>query len=42
MNLPTNKNTVIDGGNKVTLDGGHAVQILNFDSAELSGQRRRA
>jgi hypothetical protein len=30
MNLPTNKNTVIDGGNKVTLDGGHAVQILNF------------
>ena len=33
MNLPTNKNTVIDGGNKITLDGGHAVQILNFNSA---------
>jgi hypothetical protein len=33
MNLPTNKNTVIDGGNKVTLDGGHAVQILNFNSS---------
>jgi hypothetical protein len=30
MSLPTNKNTVIDGGNKITLDGGHAVQILNF------------
>src|ERR1022692_1022056 len=29
-NLPTNKNTVIDGGNKVTLDGGNAVQILSF------------
>jgi hypothetical protein len=35
MNLPTNKNTVIDGGNKVTLDGGHAVQILNFNSANF-------
>jgi hypothetical protein len=30
LNLPTNKNTVIDGGNKVTLDGGNAVQILSF------------
>ena len=35
MNLPTNKNTVIDGGNKVTLDGGHAVQILSFNSADF-------
>jgi hypothetical protein len=35
MNLPTNKNTVIDGGNKITLDGGHAVQILNFNSANF-------
>jgi hypothetical protein len=35
MNLPTNKNTVIDGGNKVTLDGGHAVQILNFNSPDF-------
>ena len=34
MNLPTNKNTVIDGGNKVTLDGGHAVQILNFNHGD--------
>jgi hypothetical protein len=35
MNLPTNKNTVIDGGNKVTLDGGHAVQILNFNHLDF-------
>ncbi|HMC95550.1 MAG TPA: hypothetical protein VKO16_12345, partial [Polyangia bacterium] len=35
MNLPTTKNTVIDGGNKVTLDGGHAAQILNFNSADF-------
>ncbi len=35
MNLPTTKNTVIDGGNKVTLDGGNAVQILNFHSANF-------
>ena len=32
MNLSINKDTVIDGGDKVTLDGGHAVQILNFNS----------
>jgi hypothetical protein len=32
MNLPIDRNTVIDGGGKVTLDGGHAVQILRFDS----------
>ncbi len=35
MKLPTNKNTVIDGGNKITLDGGHAVQILNFNSGNF-------
>jgi hypothetical protein len=28
LNLPTTKNTVIDGGNLITLDGGNAVQIL--------------
>jgi hypothetical protein len=33
MKLPINKTTVIDGGNKITLDGGQAVQILRFDSA---------
>jgi hypothetical protein len=32
MKLSTTKDTVIDGGNKVTLDGGHAVQILNYDT----------
>src|SRR5450755_2335962 len=35
MSLPINENTVIDGGNKVTLDGGHAVQILNFNSTNF-------
>jgi hypothetical protein len=35
LNLPTTKNTVIDGGNKITLDGGSAVQILSFDSANF-------
>jgi hypothetical protein len=30
--VPTTKNTVIDGGNKITLDGGGAVQILSFFS----------
>jgi hypothetical protein len=32
LNVPTNKNTVIDGGKKITLDGGNAVRILSFDS----------
>lgn len=32
LNLPTSKNTLIDGGNKITLDGGGVVQILNFNS----------
>ena len=35
LSLPTNKNTVIDGGNKITLDGQNAVQILRFDSANF-------
>ncbi|HVY38697.1 MAG TPA: hypothetical protein VHM31_12200, partial [Polyangia bacterium] len=35
LNLPINVNTVIDGGNKVTLDGGNAVQILSFHSANF-------
>ena len=35
LKLPINGNTVIDGGNKVTLDGGNAVQILRFDSANF-------
>jgi hypothetical protein len=32
LNVPIDKNTVIDGGNKITLDGGKAVQILSFNS----------
>ena len=32
LNLPLTTSTVIDGGNNVTLDGGGAVQILNFNS----------
>ena len=35
MKVPTNKNTVIDGGNTITLDGGKAVQILNFTSPDF-------
>jgi hypothetical protein len=35
LSLPTNKNTVIDGGRRVTLDGGGAVQILSFNSANF-------
>lgn len=35
LKLPINKNTVIDGGAKITLDGGGAVQILRFDSANF-------
>jgi hypothetical protein len=35
LSLPTDKNTVIDGGNKITLDGQNAVQILRFDSANF-------
>jgi hypothetical protein len=35
LNLPTDKNTVIDGGNKITLDGQGSVQILRFDSANF-------
>ncbi len=41
MNLPTTKDTVIDGGNKITLDGGHAVQILNFHSANFQATETR-
>jgi len=35
MNLLTNKDTVIDGGNLITLDGGKAVQILNFNHEDF-------
>ncbi len=35
LNLPTTKNTVIDGGNKITLDGGNAVQIMSFNGSNF-------
>jgi hypothetical protein len=35
LTLPINKNTVIDGGGKVTLDGGGTVQILRWYSANF-------
>jgi hypothetical protein len=41
MNLPIDKNTVIDGGNTITLDGGNAVQILNFNSPNYQANETR-
>jgi hypothetical protein len=41
LNVPIDKNTVIDGGGKVTLDGGGAVQILRFDSANWQNNENR-
>jgi hypothetical protein len=35
LKVPTTLNTVIDGGNQITLDGNNAVQILNFNSANF-------
>jgi hypothetical protein len=32
---PIDKNTVLDGGRLITLDGGQAVQILRFDSPDF-------
>ena len=41
LTVPTDKNTVIDGGGTVTLDGGGAVQILRFDSANFQNNENR-
>jgi hypothetical protein len=41
LELPTNVDTIIDGGNKVTLDGGNAVRILSFNSANFQANERR-
>jgi hypothetical protein len=41
MNLPIMKDTVIDGANKVTLDGGGTVQILRFDSPNFQALETR-
>jgi hypothetical protein len=35
LTVPSNKNTVVDGGRKITLDGGGAVQIMRFHSANF-------
>jgi hypothetical protein len=35
LNIPSNKNTVIDGGRKITLDGGGAVRIMRFYSGNF-------
>ncbi len=41
MNLPIDKDTVIDGGNKIILDGQSAVQILNFNSPNYRANETR-
>jgi hypothetical protein len=41
LSLPTNLDTVIDGGNRITLDGGHAVRILSFNSANFQANESR-
>jgi hypothetical protein len=41
MNLPIMKDTVIDGANKVTLDGGGTVQIVRFDSPNFQALETR-
>ena len=35
LKVPSNKNTLIDGNRKITLDGGGAVQIMRFESANF-------
>ena len=39
--VPVDQDTVIDGGGTVTLDGGGAVQILRFDSANFQANEHR-
>jgi hypothetical protein len=41
MNLPTDKDTVLDGGGTVTLDGQKSVQILNFNHGDFMKQETR-
>lgn len=41
LNLPIDKDTVIDGGNLITLDGGGSVQILRFDSPNFQATETR-
>jgi hypothetical protein len=41
LELPTNADTVIDGGDLVTLDGGGAVRILSFNSPNFRATESR-
>jgi polymorphic membrane protein len=41
LNLKIDTDTVLDGGNLVTLDGGGAVQILNFNSPNWQNNENR-
>ena len=41
LNIPTNRDTVIDGGQKVTLDGQNLVRIMSFDSANFQWNEHR-
>ncbi len=41
MSLPTSKDTVIDGGRLITLDGGGKVPILRFDSPNFQATETR-
>jgi hypothetical protein len=40
IQVPTDRDTVIDGGNKVTLDGNRAVRILNMTQQNYRTNRR--
>ncbi len=35
IELPRDKDTVIDGGNQITLDGGHATRLFHFDGGNF-------
>jgi hypothetical protein len=41
LNIPTNRDTVIDGGQKVTLDGQSQFRIMNFNSANFQANEHR-
>ena len=41
LNIPTDRDTVIDGGQKVTLDGQSLVRIMSFDSANFQWNEHR-
>ncbi len=41
LNIPTDRDTVIDGGQKVTLDGQNLFRIMSFDSANFQWNEHR-